>query len=133
VVGARVGQTVLVRNSDELLHNVHGSSSHGNAFNFSQPKSGIVQELRLKEPEIMLRVTCDVHRWMTAFVGVVNHPYFATSGVGGTFTIANVPAGTHTIQAWHELFGIVTQTVRVSEGSTTTVEFAYDGNRRLGD
>ncbi len=114
-----------VRNSDELLHNVHGTSTHGNAFNFGQPKAGIVQELRLKDPEIMLRVTCDVHRWMTAFVGVVNHPYFATSGVGGTFTIANVPAGTHTIQAWHELFGVVTQTVRVTEGSTSTVEFAY--------
>ena len=81
----------------------------------------------------MLRVTCDVHRWMTAFVGVVSHPYFATSGVGGTFTIANVPAGTHTIQAWHELFGVVTQTVQVTEGSTSTVEFTYDGNRRVGD
>ncbi len=125
VIGAQVGQTVQVRNSDELLHNVHGTSTHGNAFNFGQPKAGIVQELRLKDPEIMLRVTCDVHRWMTAFVGVVNHPYFATSGVGGTFTIANVPAGTHTIQAWHELFGVVTQTVRVTEGATTRVEFMY--------
>ena len=130
VVGAQVGQTVQVRNSDELLHNVHGTSTHGNAFNFGQPKAGIVQELRLKDPEIMLRVTCDVHRWMTAFVGVVNHPYFATSGVGGTFTIANVPAGTHTIQAWHELFGVVTQTVRVTEGSTSTVEFTYNSGVR---
>jgi hypothetical protein len=125
VVGAQVGQTVQVRNSDELLHNVHSNSAHGNAFNFSQPKAGIVQEIRLKDPEIMLRVACDVHRWMTAFVGVVSHPYFATSGAGGTFTIANVPAGTHTIQAWHELFGVVTQTVRVTEGSTSTVAFTY--------
>jgi plastocyanin len=125
VLGAQVGQTVQVRNSDELLHNVHGTSTHGNGFNFGQPKAGIVQEIRLKDPEVMVRVTCDVHRWMTAFVGVVNHPYFATSGVGGTFTIANVPAGTHTIQAWHELFGVVTQTVKVTEGSTSTVEFSY--------
>jgi plastocyanin len=133
VVGAQVGQTLQVRNSDELLHNVHSTSSRGNAFNFSQPKAGIVQELRLKDPEIMMRVTCDVHRWMTAFVGVVSHPYFATSGVRGTFTIANVPPGTHTIQVWHELFGVVTQTVKVTEGSTSTVEFTYDGNRRVGD
>jgi plastocyanin len=127
VVGAQVGQTVQVRNSDELLHNVHSNSTRGNAFNFSQPRAGIVQEVRLKEPETMLRVACDVHRWMTAFVGVVSHPYFATSGVGGTFTIVNVPAGTHTIQAWHELFGVVTQTVRVTDGATSTVEFAYVG------
>ena len=127
VVGARVGQTVLVRNSDEVYHNVHGTSGRGNGFNFSQPKAGVVQELRLKEPEIMLKVTCDVHRWMTAFVGVVSHPYFATSGAGGTFTIANVPAGTYTIQSWHELFGVLTQSVRVTDGSTTTLEFTYAG------
>ncbi|MEO5742216.1 MAG: carboxypeptidase regulatory-like domain-containing protein [Vicinamibacterales bacterium] len=125
VVGARVGQTIQVRNSDELLHNVHGASARGNSFNISQPKAGIVQEIRLKDEEIMLRVTCDVHRWMTAFVGVVNHPYFATTGVAGVFAIDNVPAGTHTIQAWHELYGVATQTVRVSAGSTTTVEFTY--------
>ena len=128
VVGAQVGQTVQVRNSDEVLHNVHSNPARaGNAFNFSQPKAGIVQELRLKEPEIMLRVACDVHRWMTAFVGVDSHPYFATSGVGGTFTIANVPAGTYTIQSWHELFGVQTQTVRVTEGGTSNVEFGYAG------
>ena len=133
VVGAQVGQTVLVRNSDELLHNVHGTSAHSNAFNFSQPKAGIVQELRLKDPEMMLRVTCDVHRWMTAFVGVVSHPYFATSGAGGTFTIANVPAGTHTIQSWHELFGKQTHTVQVTAGATSTIAITYDGNRRSRD
>jgi hypothetical protein len=125
VVGAQVGQRIVVRNSDELLHNVHGTSARANAFNFSQPKAGLVQELRLKDPEIMMRVTCDVHRWMTAFVGVVSHPYFATTGAGGTFTIANVPPGNHTIQAWHELFGVVTQTVRVTEGAASAVEFTY--------
>ena len=125
VVGARVGQTVLVRNSDELLHNVHGNSARGNTFNFSEPKAGMLREIRLKEPETMLRVTCDVHRWMTAFIGVVSHPYFATSGTGGTFTIANVPPGSYTIQSWHELFGVMTQSVNVTEGSTSIVEFAY--------
>ena len=125
VIGARVGQTVQVRNSDDLYHNVHGVSTHGNDFNISQPKAGIVQELRLKDPEIMLKVVCDVHRWMTAFVGVMSHPYFATTDGGGAFAIANVPAGNYTIQAWHELFGVLTQTVRVTEGSTNTVEFAY--------
>ena len=125
VVGARVGQTVHVRNSDAVLHNVHGLSAHANDFNFSQPKAGLVQQLQLKNPEVMLRVTCDVHRWMTAFVGIVTHPYFATSNVGGTYAIENVPDGTHTIQAWHERFGIVTQKVRVTAGSTSVADFAY--------
>jgi hypothetical protein len=126
VAGAQVGQTIQVRNSDEAYHNVHSVSAHGNAFNVSQPKAGVVQQIRLREPEVMLRVACDVHRWMTAFVGVVSHPYFATTGAGGTYTIANVPAGTYTIQAWHEHFGVLTQTVRVTDGSTSTVEFSYE-------
>jgi plastocyanin len=125
VVGARVGQTLQVRNSDELLHNVHALSAGGNQFNVSQPKGGITTEHRLKQEEIMLRVTCDVHRWMTAFVGVLSHPYFATSGVAGTYVIDNVPAGSYTIQTWHEHFGVLTQKVRVTEGSTSTVDFAY--------
>ncbi len=125
VVGAQAGQIVQVRNSDDLYHNVHGTSGRGNGFNISQPTAGVLQEIRLNDPEVMMRVACDVHRWMTAFVGVVSHPYFATTAAGGTFTIANVPAGTHTIKAWHERFGETTQTVRVAEGSATTVEFIY--------
>lgn len=125
VVGARAGQTLQVRNSDELLHNVHGVSAHGNSFNISQPKAGIARQLPLTRAEIMLPITCDVHRWMTAFVGVVSHPYFATTGVAGTYVIETVPAGTYTIQAWHERFGVVTQNVRVTAGATSAVEFVY--------
>ena len=125
VVGARVGQRIQIRNSDEVLHNVHGQSARDNGFNISQPKAGLVQELHLKTPEVMLRVTCDVHRWMTSFVGVVSHPYFAVSNPAGTFTIDNVPEGTYTVQAWHERFGTTTQTVRVAAGTTSTIDFTY--------
>ncbi len=125
VVGARVGQRIQFRNSDEVLHNVHGESARDNGFNISQPKAGLVQELSLKTPEVMLRVTCDVHRWMTSFVGVVSHPYFAVSGPAGTFTINNVPEGTYTVQAWHERFGTTMQTVRVAAGTTSTIDVTY--------
>jgi len=125
VVGARVGQTLLVKNSDAGLHNVHSVSMRANGFNASQPKGGMVQQFKLNEEEIMLRVMCDVHRWMTSFVGVVSHPYFATSGQDGAFVIENVPPGTYTIRAWHELYGDTSQTVRVLEGGTSNVEFAY--------
>jgi hypothetical protein len=127
VIGARVGQILQVRNSDELLHDVHSLSTRGNTFNVGQPKSGMAYQFRLKDEEIMLRVTCDVHKWMTAFVGVVNHPYFATSGATGTYAIDNVPVGTYKIQTWHERYGVLTTTVRVKEGSTSTADFAYTG------
>ena len=98
VVGTQVGQTLQVRNSDPMLHNVHSLSTGTNGFNVGQPSAGMVYTVQLKQEEIMLRLKCDVHRWMTAYIGVVSHPYFAVSGTGGTFEIANVPVGTYTIQ-----------------------------------
>ncbi|HUK34330.1 MAG TPA: carboxypeptidase regulatory-like domain-containing protein [Vicinamibacterales bacterium] len=125
VVGARVGQTLRVRNSDNWLHNVHTDSAKRNGINQSTPKAGLDVNLVLKDEE-MLRIGCDVHRWMTAWVGIVSHPYFAVSeGQNGTFTIANVPAGHRTITAWHEAFGTLTKTVDVNEGQTVTVNFVY--------
>jgi len=125
VVGARVGQTLRVKNSDNWLHNVHTDTSRRNAINQSTPKAGMDVSLPLKDEE-MLRVGCDVHRWMTAWVGVVSHPYFAVSeSKGGTYTIANVPAGHRTITAWHEAFGAVTKAVDVKDGQTSTVDFVY--------
>lgn len=75
----------------------------------------------------MLPVKCDLHRWMTLFIGVVDHPYFAVSGTGGTFEIANVPAGTYTVETWHERYGTLTKPLRVAAGATAAVEFAYTG------
>ena len=125
VLGARVGQTLVVKNSDNWLHNVHTDSGKRNAVNQSTPQAGMDVKLPLKDEE-MLRVGCDVHRWMTAWVGIVSHPYFAVSeGKGGTFTIANVPAGTRHITAWHEAFGTLTKSVVVKDGQTVTVDFIY--------
>jgi plastocyanin len=124
VVGARVGQLLRVRNSDNLLHNVHSDSSKRNSFNQSTPKAGMNVEFTLKDEE-MLRLGCDVHRWMTAWVGIVAHPYFAVSSGTGTFTIANVPAGKRTITAWHESLGTLTKAVDLKDGETVTVDFVY--------
>jgi plastocyanin len=130
VVGARVGQTLQIRNSDAWLHNVHSLSSLRNVFNVGQPKDGTVYPFPLKDVEVMLRLKCDVHSWMTAYVGVVNHPYFAVSGNTGTFEIANVPPGTYTVQAWQERYGRLTQTVRVAAGAVANVDFTYTGNEK---
>lgn len=130
VVGARVGQMLEVRNSDAFLHNVHSSSGRGNSFNIGQPKANVVYQFRLKDEEIMVRLGCDVHRWMTSYVGVTTNPYFAVSGDGGTFQIDRVPAGTHTIQAWHERYGLLTKTVRVTGGATATADFTYTGTEK---
>jgi Carboxypeptidase regulatory-like domain len=124
VVGARVGQALRLKNGDNLLHNIHSDSAKGNGFNFAEPVKGMQRDIILKDEE-MLRIGCDVHRWMTAWVGIVSHPYFTVSDVHGTFTIANVPAGKRTLTAWHEAFGALTKTVEVKAGQTATVDFIY--------
>ena len=132
VIGVRVGQTLQIKNSDAFLHNVHSNSAHNNTFNVGQPVAGQVYQFKPKEEEVMLRIGCDVHSWMNAYVGVVNNPYFAVSSAGGNFEIDNVPAGMRTIQIWHERYGMLTKTVNIKAGAITTVDFAYTGNEKPG-
>ena len=132
VIGARVGQMLQVKNSDPLLHNVHSDSQKGNAFDVGQPQAGMLFRFPLKSQEVLLHIKCDVHSWMNSYVGVVNHPYFAVSGDGGAFRIAGVPAGRHTLQAWHERLGPLALTVTVKAGASTTADFAYTGAEKAG-
>lgn len=125
VVGARAGQLVQIKNSDPLLHNLNSQSSTSNRFNVGQPMQGMVYEVRLEEEESMLRIRCDLHRWMTEYIGVVSHPYFAVTDLSGTFVVDGVPTGTHTIQAWHEEYGVLTETVTVEAGGVAVADFAY--------
>ena len=125
VIGARVGQTVQIKNSDALLHNVDGLSGKNNGFNIAQPRAGMVYEFKPKNEEVMLHVKCDVHNWMNAYVGIVTNPYFAVSNTTGTFEIDKVPPGTYTIQAWHERYGPVMKTIIVKAGAVTTIDFTY--------
>jgi hypothetical protein len=78
-------------------------------------------------PEVMIPLECSVHGWMHAYVGVLPHPYFATTGDDGTYAIANLPAGTYTIEVWHESFGSQTATVTVADDETKTADFSYPG------
>jgi plastocyanin len=128
VVGARAGQRVQIKNSDPLLHNLNTETTTTNRFNVGQPVQGMVYEFEPAEEDGMLRIRCDLHRWMTEYIGVVAHPYFAATGLTGTFRIADVPVGTHTIQAWHEEYGILTQTVTVEADGVATADFTYPGS-----
>jgi len=76
-------------------------------------------------PEIMVHLECSVHGWMNAYLGVVAHPFFGTSGTDGSFTISGLPDGTYEIEAWHEKFGTKTMTVTVSGGAAATADFTF--------
>ena len=129
VLGARAGEVLKVTNNDPLLHNVHSQSTQ-NPFNFSQPQTGMTRDVQLKGPDVMMRITCDVHSWMVAYVGVETHPYFAVSGADGSFQIAGVTPGPRTVRVWHERYGQLTQKVTVAAGKTVNVDFSYTGNEK---
>jgi plastocyanin len=126
VVGIRAGQALQISNSDDGLHNVHGVSTDRDSFNVGQPTSHIVNTFHPHDPGI-LRLKCDVHTWMVAFVGVVSHPYFAVTGADGAFSLRDVPTGTYKLRAWHERFGTIESQVRIEADHEAALEMTYDG------
>ena len=74
------------------------------------------KKFRKAEPNIVAKVKCEIHAWMSAYVAILPHPFFSVSGEDGTFEIAGLPAGDYVIEAWHEKFGTVTQAVTVADG-----------------
>jgi plastocyanin len=127
VAAARVGQALQVVNSDNTLHNIH--SHGGDVFNVGQPRAGMKYDYTLKS-EGVLYLRCDVHPWMTGFVGVVSHPYFAVTGDDGAFHLVNVPPGHYMLEAWHERFGILTQAVDVTANAPVKADFSYTGTEK---
>jgi plastocyanin len=84
VVVVPVGGTVEFLNSDRLLHNIHSRSKDNSPFNRTQPKGRTIP-ITFSRPEIV-RIDCDLHSWMRAWVVVAEHPFYAVTG-GNGFTI----------------------------------------------
>ncbi len=125
VLGVRVGQPLTIRNSDPLLHNVRSEGEINQPFNMSTPVEGMTFDRTFATREVMVDIRCDVHAWMRAFVGVLEHPYFGTTGQDGRVALANLPPGTYTIEAWHEQLGVKTQQVTVSSKELKDVSFTF--------
>ena len=124
---AMVGQTLRITNSDNTLHNVTGVSQKGNKFGLAQAGAGMTFNFTLKDPEILMLVRCQVHKWMLGYIGVVSNPFFDVTQADGAFTLKNVPAGTYTIETWHERYGRHRKEVEVSDGGTAVVDLTYTG------
>jgi plastocyanin len=125
VIGVRVGQPLQVRNSDPLLHNVRSNAVINQAFNKSTPLEGMSFTHTFATKEVMVPFKCDVHGWMSAYVGVLDHPYFGTTTPDGKVVIGNLPPGTYTIEAWHEQLGTKTQQLTIAARESKDVSFAF--------
>jgi len=125
VFGMQVGQPLEILNSDATLHNIHAHPEANQEFNRGQAIQGMRDRAVFSTMEIMVPFKCDVHNWMNAYVGVVNHPFFSVSGADGTFQLTGLPPGTYTVEAVHEKLGRQTQTVTVGEKETKDVAFTF--------
>ena len=125
VLGVRVGQPLQIRNSDPLLHNVRSQAEINQPFNMSTPVEGMKFDHVFATREIMVPFKCDVHAWMHAYVGVLEHPFFGTTAPDGTVVLANVPPGTYTLEAWHETLGTRSEQVTVATKESKDVAFTF--------
>ncbi len=125
VFGVQVGQAVEILNSDATLHNIHAWPTANQEFNVGQALQGLRHSHIFSTREVMVPFKCDVHKWMNAFVGVLDHPFYAVTGANGAFQLKGLPPGTYTIEAWHERFGTRTTSVTVGPKENKNVAFSF--------
>jgi hypothetical protein len=129
VMGLQSGQSFNVKNSDPVLHNVHAMPKPGTANkekNVGQPLKGMTTPFMFPAAEVLLKFKCDVHPWMFAYLGVVDHPYFSVTDKDGNYKISGVPAGDYTVEAFHLKAGSSAQKVKVGADEKKSQDFTLE-------
>jgi plastocyanin len=124
-MGIMVGQPYRILNSDGILHNIHTLPKINPSFHRAMPATLKETSTSFAKPEPIFQIKCDVHPWMSAYIGVFTHPFFSTTNTDGKFTISGLDAGTYEITAWHERLGTQTASVTVSGTDTKTQDFKF--------
>lgn len=108
------GSELQILTSDPINHNIHTYSFDNDPINIMfLPNQDYTQEM--EEPEV-IKVTCDLHNWMVAYIVVTPHSYFAITQSNGAYEINDVPPGKYTLKVWHESLGEDSRKINVGEG-----------------
>jgi len=126
VLAFPAGTTVEIKNPDGILHNVHSYSKVNSPFNQAQPKFKKTMDVKIEKPEAV-EVKCDVHGWMHGWLVATETPYFAVTDNSGSFKLTDVPAGTYTVEVWHEKLGKTNQKITVKAKEDAKVNFEMAG------
>ena len=127
VVALQVGQPLTIRNSDEMLHNIHPRPTVNAEFNIGQPRKNMESTKTFDKPELMITVGDDVHPWKRCYISVAPNPFFAVTAEDGSFTIKNLPAGEYEIEAIHEKLDKQTGKVTVKDGEAAKLDLTFKG------
>lgn len=125
VLGLMTGQPLEILNDDTVNHDVHAESKVNTPWNESQPPRAEHKVKTFDKPEILFPVTCNVHPWMRAYLGVSPHPFFAVTGKDGKFTLSGVPPGHYTLEAIQEQYGKKQAEITVPPRGSATMDFRY--------
>jgi hypothetical protein len=126
VAGVQVGQDFVIRNSDPHDHCAHALPFNGMGFNFGQPKGCPDVTRTFDRAETMIKIKDDVHPWMSAWIGVVDHPYFAVTDAAGKYEIRGLPPGSYTLEVWQESLQSVSREIEVKQGGPKTADFVLE-------
>jgi plastocyanin len=124
VQAASIGQFVALKNSDPILHTVHA------LFTNEQPQFnvGLYPGRTSRKPLIaagLVKIRCEVHPWMTAYIMVTEHPYHAVSDIYGEYELSDVPPGVYQLKVWHESLGTQEKPIEIKPGGTQKVDFTF--------
>jgi len=119
------GGKVIQKNDDTIFHNIHTYLNGKTMFNIGLPEKGSSVTKPLLRTGLM-EVTCDSHPWMHGYIQVLDHPYAVVTNAKGDFAIKDVPAGTYTVEAWHEALGKVkAANVKVESGKASKIKLEF--------
>jgi plastocyanin len=122
VIAASVGQFVVFKNSDPILHTAHAY------FTKAQPQFnvGLYPGRVSRKPLVtsgVVKILCEVHPWMGAYIVVADHPYQSVTDIYGEYMINDIPPGSYKLKVWHETLGTEEKQVEVKAGGSHNVDF----------
>ena len=122
VLAASVGQFVVFKNSDPILHTAHALFTSGQ----SQFNVGLYPGKVSRKPLVtsgVVKIICEVHPWMGAYIVVTDHPYYSVTDVYGEYLISDIPAGSYRLKVWHETLGTQEKSIEVKAVGSQNVDF----------
>jgi hypothetical protein len=125
IATTRVGQKVEFLNSDALFHNVRSITNNNETFNVAMPNKNDRVTKVFSKAELFVQAKCSVHPWMSAYIAVMDNPFYSLTNEKGEFSIKNLPPGDYTIELWHEVFGTQTKDITVAASGKTDLEFEF--------
>lgn len=129
VLALRTGQTLLVRNSDPVSHNIHPTPRLNRDWNQQQPPGAPDLERRFRFAEVVIPVKCNVHSWMRSYLAVTDHPFVAVTGTDGKYAFRGLPPGAYTIAVWHEGAGEVEREVTLAPSAEVQLDLRVGSAR----